>query len=418
MANVVASFEYFDYRPPNTANLNDDNGDFTITVHNEDLVTHPRKTFLELRGKVIVTHTVANTTNTSTVTEGSTTTKTLDVIDSKHLKIATCGWLHMFDRIDYYIGDNKIDTVRKPGIVSLMKGLASFQSDKQYNDAGWNFDCQESDNTLKSNGNFQVMIPLSIVMGFFEDHKSYVYNMCQKMVFYKSANCANNIFQLTGDYVNHKVNIDLRDVILKVPHVKFDLEHTTKVRNEIARNCKYELRYRRWFYNHITPASGSDFTWDIPVSYAKTKFILIAFQTNRLNKETADASQFDLCNLENCQVLLNNNIYYPHEPLNLNVNEHRCGALYNMFRRFKGSYYSKDDERLQPIVSYSSFLTKYPLIVIDCSHQPSVLKESLINLKIFFGWRSNLPANTIVHAVMIVDDKAIYSPLTNNVFHG
>ncbi|KAK7574251.1 hypothetical protein V9T40_006209 [Parthenolecanium corni] len=404
MANVVASFEYFDYRPPNTANLNDDNGDFSIAIYNEDLITHPRKMVLELRGKVSVTK-----------DDGKTD---VSPIDLSKLKIATCGWLHLFDRIDYYIGDNKIDTVRKPGIVSLMKGLASFQSDKQYNNAGWNFDCQESENTLKSNGNFQVMIPLSIVMGFFEDHKSYVYNMCQKMVFYKSANCTNNIFQLTGDYAPFSVTIDLRDVVLKVPHVKFDLEHTTKVRSEISENSKYELKYRRWFYNNITPPAGEDFTWDIPASYAKIKYVLIAFQTNRLNNTTANISQFDLCNLENCQILLNNNVYYPHEPLNINVNENRCNILYSMYKRFKSSYYSKDENRLQPLLSYKDFLTNNPMIVIDCSHQPSVLKESFINLKISFSWRTALPALTTIHCVAIVDDEAVYNPLTNNILHG
>ncbi|KAK7590297.1 hypothetical protein V9T40_001910 [Parthenolecanium corni] len=338
-------------------------------------------------------------------------------IDLSKLKVATCGWLHLFERIDYYIGDNKIDTVRKPGIVSLMKGLVSFETDKQYCDAGWNFNVELGENTLNSSGFFQVVIPMSTILGFFEDHKSYLYHMCQKVVFYKAANAVNNIFQLIGEYAPYSIKIDLQDVILKLPHIKFNLEQTTKVRSEIAKNSKYELQYRRWFYNNITPSSGEDFTWDIPVSYAKTKYILIAFQTNRMNNSAANSSQFDLCNLENCQVLLNNNVYYPHEPLNIHVSEFRCSVLYSMYKRFKGSYYSKNENRLQPLLSYNDFLTKTPMIVIDCSHQPSVLKESLINLKIFFSWRTALPALTTIHCVTIVEDKAVYNPLTNNVFH-
>lgn len=401
---MIASIEWFGYNPPNSANLNDNNGDFTISIHNEDLVTHPRKTYLELRGKISVS------------TEDGKTP--VDPIDLSKMKVVTGGWLHLFDRIDFYMGDNKIDTVRKPGIVSLMKGLVLFQTDKMYCDAGWNFEATEGENTLKPNGYFHVMIPMTMVLGFNEDHKSFVYNMPQRLVFYRAPTSANNIFQLTGDYEKHKVKIDLRHVTLNVPHIKFDLEHTTKVRNEIARNCKYEMKYRRWFYNSILPSPGTDFTWDIPVSYSKTKYVLIAFQTNRLNLPTANISEFDFCDLENCQILLNNNIYYPHEPLNLNLAEHRCGALYNMYKRFKASYYSKDDDRQQPLLSYHQFLTKYPIIAIDCSHQPTVLKESLINMKIFFSWRKTLPANTIIHCVTIVDDKAIYSPLTSNVFHG
>lgn len=401
---MVASIEWFAYNPPNSAVLNDDNGDFAISIHNEDLVTHPRKTYLELRGKVSLTSEDGKTAITS--------------IDTGNMKVVTCGWLHLFDRIDFYLGDNKIDTVRRPGIVSLMKGLVSFQTDKMYCDAGWNLDVTAGENTLKSNGWFHAMIPMTMVLGFNEDHKSFVYNMPQKVVFYRAPSSVNNIFQLTGDYEKCKVKLDLRHVTLNVPHIKFDLEHTTKVRNEISRNCKYEMKYHRWFYSSIIPPTGEDFTWDIPVSYSKMKYVLIAFQTNRSNVIKVDGSQFDLCDLENCQVLLNNNVYYPLEPLNLNVSEHRCGALYNMYKRFKASYYSKDDDRQQPLLSYNDFLTKFPIIAIDCSHQPTILKESLINMKIFFSWRKPLPANTTVHCVTIVDDKAIYSPLTSNVFHG
>ncbi|KAK7590536.1 hypothetical protein V9T40_002149 [Parthenolecanium corni] len=401
MNNIIASVEYFDYRPPNSANLNEENGDFCIVIHNEDLVTHPNKSLLELRGKV----TLAKDEDGSAV----------QVIDHSKLVVSTCGWLHLFDRIDYFIGDNKIDTVRKPGITSLMKGLASFETDKQYCDAGWNFDSDEAKNTIDSSGYFQVTIPMSTVIGFFEDHKSYIYNMSQKLVFYKTSNGVLNLFKSVGDYSKVTAKVDLRDVVFKMPHVKFELEHTTRVRSEIAKNCKYELRYRRWFYNNISPASGTDFTWDIPVSYAKTKYILIAFQTRRWNVKTADASRFDLCDLENCQVLLNNNVYYPHERLNVVVSEHRAGVLYSMYKRFKGSYYSKDIDMLQPLLSYTDFITKNPMIVIDCSYQPNVLKESLINLKIFFNWREPLPVNTTIHCVTIVDDKAVYSPLTGYI---
>lgn len=404
MNNIIASVEYFDYRPPNSANLNEENGDFCIVIHNEDLVTHPNKSLLELRGKV-------------TLTKDDDGGAAVPLIDHSKLVVSTCGWLHLFDRIDYFIGDNKIDTVRKPGITSLMKGLVSFETDKQYCDAGWNFDSDEAKNTIDSSGYFQVTIPMSTVIGFFEDHKSYIYNMSQKLVFYKTSNGVLNLFKSVGEYSKVTAKVDLRDVVFKMPHVKFELEHTTRVRSEIAKNCKYELRYRRWFYNNISPASGTDFTWDIPVSYAKTKYILIAFQTKRWNVKTADASRFDLCDLENCQVLLNNNVYYPHERLNVVVSEHRAGVLYSMYKRFKGSYYSKDIDMLQPLLSYTDFITKNPMIVIDCSYQPNVLKESLINLKIFFNWREPLPVNTTIHCVTIVDDKAVYSPLTGNVFH-
>ena len=128
-----------------------------------------------------------------------------------------------------------------------------------------------------------------------------------------------------------------------------------------------------------------------------------------------DNSEFDFCDLENVQVLLNNNFYYPHERLNLNYSQLKCGYLYHMFNQFKVSYYGKNSEEIEPLIDYHTFLTKYPVIAIDCSHQPCVIKESLINVRIMFNWRSQLPPNTVVHCVMIMDKQAIYNPLSNRV---
>ena len=88
-----------------------------------------------------------------------------------------------------------------------------------------------------------------------------------------------------------------------------------------------------------------------------------------------------------------------------------------MFNQFKVSYYEKNSEEVEPLIEirYNTFLTKYPIIAIDCSHQPTVIKESLINIRIMFSWRKNLPAKTIIHCVMIMDKKAVYNPLSNRV---
>jgi len=264
MASIITNYKYFDYRPPNTANLNDNNGDFAITIHNEDLITHPYDSLLELRGKIMGTLPEAPARGDADAGPPIDIT----AFDFTKFKLAANPWLYMFDRFDYYIGENKIDTVRKPGTTCLMKGLASFSDDKLYCDAGWNYSSKDGENTLKSDGWFVVTIPMRIIMGFFEDHKSYIYNMVQKLVFYKTATALNNMFELSNDYVDGTFTIDLKDVIWKMPHVKLDLENTTKIRSEISAGNKFELFWRKWVYNNISHPSGTDFTWDIPVSYS------------------------------------------------------------------------------------------------------------------------------------------------------
>ena len=87
-SNIITSFKFFDYRAPNSANLNDDNGDFSITIHNEDLITHPHSSVLELRGKLTVTTPGAPALgNVPAVPPAEITS-----LDFSKIKLATAGW--------------------------------------------------------------------------------------------------------------------------------------------------------------------------------------------------------------------------------------------------------------------------------------------------------------------------------------
>lgn len=412
MDNVIENSEFFDYRPPNSEDFNETGSEFSITVHNEDIVTLPSKSLLLINGLVTVKEKV--TTNTTQSTQTSETTTTLTDINLDEFRFVNNGPLYFFDRIDYYVGDVKIDTIRKPGYATQMKGLASFENDLSFNNAGWKISNQSKNNILNTKGYFSASIPLSIIMGFFEDHKNFLYRMPQKLVFYRITGAPNNAFyQNTTKQLQYSVEI--RDIVWRMPQIKFSIEYEARIRNEILKSTNYDLHYRHWFYHSIIPVSTTEFTWDLPVAYSKTKYLLLAFQTDVDNKIKSDNSQYTLANLENVQVLLNNNIYYPRERLNLKYSDYKCGNLYHMFRQFKSSYYDKNFEDTLPLIDYNTFLTKYPLIVIDCSHQPNVIKESLINVKIMFNWRENLPSLTTIHCLMIMDRKGTYNPLSNRV---
>ena len=397
--DIIESFEYFDYHPSTTENFDVAGAEFNISVLNEDVITQPSKSLLVIRG------TLSASKSNSVAIE----------IDPDKIHFINNGILHLFDRIDYYIGDVKIDTIRKPGISTLMKGLVSFERDLCYNTAGWKINSSSRTNILNKNRYFYITIPLSILMGFFEDHKHFLYRMPQKLTFYKTTTETPNNVLFVDSTTGYTVTLQLTDILWRVPQLKFNIAVETQIRKEILNNKDYELNYRHWFYQNITPPIGSEFTWDFPVAYTKCKYVLLAFQTDKNNKIDVDNSEFNFCDLENVQVLLNNNVYYPRERLNLKYSELKCGNLYHMFNQFKLSYYNRNSESVTPLIDYNTFLTKYPIIAIDCSHQPSVIKESLINIRIQFAWRTNLPAHTVIHCIMIMDKQAIYNPLTNRV---
>lgn len=97
MENIIESFEYYDYRPPISEDINQVGAEIPIIAYNEDIVTQPHKSMLVISGRITVT---------------GKDNAPVNIIDSKKIDLVNNGILHMFDRIDYYIGDNKIDSIR------------------------------------------------------------------------------------------------------------------------------------------------------------------------------------------------------------------------------------------------------------------------------------------------------------------
>lgn len=391
MANIIESFEYFDYRPPITENINDLGTELSIMIYNEEIVTQPHKSLLVITGRVM-----------------GIDDKNDEIKDvNKKVNVINNGILQLFDRIDYYLGDTKIDSIRKPGISTTLKGLVSFENDSKYSNSGWRIS-NASTNILNENGYFSVCVPLAILMGFFEDYKKFLYRIPQKMTFYRTT--ANiDVTEKIAAGERDKFSMTLKDITWRMPQIKLSIEEETRVRKEILNNTNYELKYRSWLYQSITTLAGTEYTWDIPVSYSKTKYVLLAFQKKQ------PSATYDLLNLENVQILLNNNVYYPRERLNLKYSENKCAVLYQMFKNFKLSYYDKNEHDVNHIVDYATYLDKYPVVAIDCSYQPNVIKESLINIKVIFNWRETVQTNLTIHCVLIMDDKAVYNPLNNRV---
>lgn len=403
MDNAIESFEYYDYKPPITEHYNDWGASFPIIAYNENIVSAPGQSFLIIQGEITAKDSSADNAKVTDFTN--------------KIKFANNGILHLFDRIEYYLGEERIDDIQRPGISTTMKGLASLERDIRYNDAGWNIQNSSASN-MTTKGEFYFTIPLCLISGFFEDTKNYIYRMSQKLIFYKStSSSATNVLIHDNKY---NCEIKLKDIVWRIPQIKFNIIYDTKIKTEILKGAQYPLIYHHWRYQYNKLGEAGEvkeMTWEFPAAYARTKYILLGFQNDRENKKTADISQFDLCDLQSVQVQLNNNVYYPSERLVLNLAELKCGKLYNMFKNFKASYYNLDPNKVDPIVDYQNFLNKYPIICIDCSCQPEVIKNSLINVKIHFEWGTKFSKDAIIHCVLISDDKSVYTPLYNKAIH-
>ena len=128
--SVIESCEYYDYRPPISETFNDISVEFPIIVY-EDIVTQPSKSLLVISGQVIVTNNADN--------------EVVRDFDANDVHWMNNGILRLFDKIDYFLGDNKIDSIRKPGISCTMKGLCCYESDELLSNTGWRVQKAECD---------------------------------------------------------------------------------------------------------------------------------------------------------------------------------------------------------------------------------------------------------------------------------
>ncbi|XP_065217468.1 uncharacterized protein LOC135843482 [Planococcus citri] len=400
--NFFERYDFYDYRPPSSENINQPGGEIPITVYNEDIITLPCESRLVFTGQISV-NTVA--------TDGTATAVTN--IDTSKIDFDLNGILHRFEFIEYKVGEHKVDDIRKPGISTTMKGLASFRPNMAQSLSGWNI-YQGAKSLINSSGYFTIIKPLSELMGCFEDYRKCLVRVPQTLIFHISTSSDNNCFY-SKEGTKYQVSFKFTDIIWRMRHIKLRIDKEAKLRKEVLTSTNYTMHFRHWLYQSTTiPVGTTEYTWDVPVSHSKVKYAIIAFQKDVVGKLDKQMGRFDLLNVENVQLEINNYLLYPKDRLNLKYAENKCGNIFEMFKAFPKSYYNRPEE--DPVCDYITFLTDFPMIIIDCSHQPEVIKDSLINTKIHFNFRSDgFPDKGMVHLLMIMDCKAVYNPLNNQV---
>lgn len=125
-----------------------------------------------------------------------------------------------------------------------------------------------------------------------------------------------------------------------------------------------------------------------------------------------DPSEFDNVKLKNMKVYLNS-ICFPYESLNIDFDSKMYIPLYLMYCAFQESYFGKISE---PYLSYKDYLSKAPIIVIDCSKQSELWKHSsTVDIRVEYELAANVPEKTTLYALIIHDSLVRVYPLTNTI---
>lgn len=364
-----------------------------IPIHNQNSYTLPSKSTLLISGKLI------NKANlTGSKPDG--------------LKFISNGVLFLFDEIRYELSGHTIDKVRNPGVTTNMKNLISVtESDLVLCDnAGWN--SSNDPNFMDDKGNFNLSIPLSMLLGFCEDYKKIIINTRQELVLLRSSTDLNCIVTSVSTEIP---SIEIEKITWRMPHIQVSDMEKIRLMEIIDSGMNLELAFRGWDY-HEWPLVNETTTnvWNIKTSnqQEKPRYVIFGLQTAKKGINTRNMSTFSHCNLRNIKLYLNSDMY-PYENINLNIDSNQVAILYDMYTAFQASYYGR--YKVEPCLSRAQFIKNYPIVVIDCSQQNESLKGGIVDIRVEFETEKNIPDKTTASCLIIHDRLLAYNPLTGIV---
>ena len=134
----------------------------------------------------------------------------------------------------------------------------------------------------------------------------------------------------------------------------------------------------------------------------KPRWIVIGFQTGRINTQQQNPATFDHLHLKNAYVTLNSE-RYPMSDITSNFGKNEYMKWYDMFDNFKKDYYGIDSLVGGTQVNVAAYKSLFPIIVFDVRKQNEKLKTGVMDIQVKFEFGEAVPADTSAYAVIISD---------------
>ena len=315
----------------------------------------------------------------------------------------------MFEEIRYELDGVEIDRNRNVGITSTIKNFISLTSErsKLLRNAGWFNDSSQ----ITDQGEFNFSVPLKNLLEFCEDYRRIVINARHELILIRARN-DNNCTVASGE---EKPMIELLKIQWRIPHVSLNEVNKLSLLRTLESGRYLSIGFRSWdLYEFLLLQSTTKHSWAVKTAtqLEKPRYVIFALQHNRKNIPKADSAKFDDCTLTNVKLYLNSE-FYPYDDMNLDFKKNRFAILYDMYAKFRRSYYA--NESVDALLDLSQFVDHGPFVVIDCSRQNELVKSATVDIRIEFDCQENIPANTTAYCLIIHDRIIEYNPLTNVV---
>ena len=184
----------------------------------------------------------------------------------------------------------------------------------------------------------------------------------------------------------------------------------------IERKKTLSVGYRMIQSDNASIPQSTSFSWRLSVKSSPEvpRFIIVGFQTDKINDQEQTPSIFDNLNVRNIHVMLNKD-RYPTLDYNLSFPAQQFCRAYGDAAEFRSKFFNMNELISNPNFTPSEYKALYPLFLFDVSKQSEKIKYSTTDIQIKMELNENVPAGTQAYAVTI-SDRLITLPSDGNKF--
>lgn len=316
---------------------------------------------------------------------------------------------YLFSSINVTKRGQNIFRLDYPGITSTVLQKSTFSTNEliPLDNAGI------SSNPKLQQKEDEVLYPLRLLGGFFKDFKeitwegdftiSFTWSSSMNDVLYrwavKKSDGSLDVTTLPGEG-----KIVIENFEINVPIVYYEPSYAIEFKSNLIKNPISTISFYDLQTFELTGIIGKkNFEIDITnyyhsLQYDMPYFVFVVFQTNRIDNQEKDSSEFDHCSLQNISLKNGRNEQFPSELWNINPPSTYKKA-YRSFTEFK-RITNNNNKNVEIAISPFVYITRYPIYLINTYIRKNVDAAQKTSMKICATFHNAIPNNTIGYVIM------------------
>ena len=235
-------------------------------------------------------------------------------------------------------------------------------------------------------GAFSFRIPFKHIFGFCEDYDKIIYGMKQTLTLTRD-NDNNAIFRAAAV---DEGKVTLNRISWYMPKVMPADKERSELFKVIRNKEKLPAAYRmiQCATAQITQAPSYEWRLSAKSSPEVPRFIIVGFQTNKINSQTTNPTLFNHVNVKNIYCTLNSE-KYPRVDYKISFPRFQFSRVYGDAASFRSKFFNMNELISNPNFTPTEYKELYPLFVFDVSKQSERLQYSMTDIQIHIDFEPN-----------------------------